>query len=217
MLKSWGLCDQSNNSDNIPQWAKVYVDADSTLESLVTGNEAWFVSTNSSAYASQIMGLNDLFTAFKGYGMMNTHKSILTTEGTSSGSVNKINLIAVTLLDEEFMTGVSQGYFQYGNNAIDRCTDPSVSLNGALTLQGELKTVSSTTVFGYGLSIGTTVNPDGSLPGAMFMKPSSSPFGFDFNDQNGNAKQDLSFLDTDSKTITLNMPTLGVMLGYYGA
>ena len=213
------LCDQSNNDDNIPQWAKVIVDEDSTLESLVTGNETWFVSNNANAYAAKIMDLNNLFAGFKAYGMMQTHKSIITQEGTSGASVNKLNLIAVTLLDGEFMTGVSQGYFKYGNNVIDRSTDPTVSLHGALCVQGVVNTVSSVEVFGYGLSIGETVDysnaPNVSLPNAMFMKPSSSPFGFDFNDQNGNAKQDLSFLDANSKSITLHLPTLGVMLGYY--
>ena len=200
------LCDMTG-SDTRPLYGNVIVDADSKLESLVTGQESWFVSNGASGYASQIMQLDNLFGAV---GLAN--KSICKTDGVGANAKDKINIICASIKDGDILTGISSGYFQYGNVVLDRRVDTSAYAQGLIT--SLLSTVQGTSS-GYSLNIGSAfetslllapvpveVSPLGLAPvkldGSQFTNPA-----------------DMMWLASSEPAICLNMPTIGIMLGYY--
>ena len=203
------LCDQT--TDNVPQYGKVIVDAESKLESFVTGQETWFVSNSATAYASQIMALDNLFRTFD---------SKVTSLGFPTKTIakdGKLNILCATIKDGEMMTGISSGYFKYGNVELDRRVDSSAY---AQTLvQALIATVQGSTS-GYALNIGAAVGT------SMLLQPvpvELSPLGiapFDFagnliNPETVNPLDLAWLLAAAEPAICLNMPTIGVVLGFY--
>ena len=205
------LCDQTSDDDHIPQYGKVIVDAESKLESLVVGQETWFVSNSATAYASQIMALDNLFRefdpVFQNYQLPS--KTII--------KDNKLNIICATIRDGAIMTGVSSGYFKYGNVELDRRLDSSAY---AQTLvQALIATVQGTTS-GYALNIGAATTTSMLLqPVPVELSPMGiAPFDFAGNliDPETVNPLDLAWLLAAAEpAICLNMPTIGVMIGFY--
>jgi hypothetical protein len=210
-----------------PQYAQVIVDKESKLETFVSGQETWFVSVGATTVASSIMSLNNLFpmmgqmVASQGsqqaimLGTALSKKTILQSVGTSGAAQDKMNLICATILDADVLNGVSSGYFKYGNVVLDRRYDVKdsvpVSMFGATMMQALFGTVQGG-AFGYTLNI----TQDASK--AFVLKPvdqAVSPLGIYPYNIDGSEVTDPSWLLSDEPAITLNTPTIGIMMGYY--
>jgi hypothetical protein len=216
------------DDDGIQEYGKVYVDAESKLESFVTGQEAWFISVGASSMAAQVAALDNLFgmmaQVVEGSGHPQATqlaaamraKTILQPVGTGSAAVEKMNLICATIKDEEILTGVSSGYFQYGNAVLDRRIDVKdgapVSTYGVAMMQALASTIQSASVYGYALNITADTAK------TFLLKPvdtSISPLGiYPFN-LDGSQVTDPTWLISNEPAICLNLPPVGVMLGYY--
>lgn len=221
------LCDMTDD-DGIQEYGYVKVDADSKLESFVTGQEAWFVSVGATSMASQVAALDNLFGMMADVMANSGHpqatqiaaamraKTILQSVGTGSAAVEKMNLICATIKDGELLTGASSGYFQYGNAVLDRRVDfvdsMPVSMYGATMMQALASTIQSASVYGYALNITADTAK------TFLLKPvdtSISPLGiYPFN-LDGSQVTDPTWLISNEPAICLNLPPVGVMLGYY--
>lgn len=194
--------DETDGPDLIPQ---LHIDANSVMESLVTGQEQWFATLGATPQITALQGLDTALRQFT-QGVSNAltgGQAVVTKSILKDGKFN----VVVAFLGNGGMESVTnvynQGYVSYGNAVMDRLPD-SAMFAGMLNHMGADRT--------YVMNLGEHILAcDGSAffnyAGNDFV---SSALGGDTT--TGAAAQ--AFVGNEYKHLTLNMGGLGLVLGY---